>query len=217
LNIRVAKTSTSPTTSPPVATETFVKKRIGATEIAILAMATAIYTVLAMLNAGFTIAGLALIYVPYAFAVVAAMWFGVWGAMGAYFGTVLMSPFWGYGYPIGAVFGVPDVLSPIIVGLALRKLSIDPTLRDKRSFFLWILIGALVAPSIEALTAMPVFIALGWYTPQYAFTYGYALYVCGDALGLIIVGTILMRALSGYMTKTSLYFKNFIYRQVESA
>jgi len=191
-----------------------IKPRIGAMQIAIVAMSSAIYTVLGVFAAGFTIVpGVTIFYTPEAFIMPAAMWFGVWGALGAFFGTILFSPFFGYGYLIGLLFAFPDMLSALIAGIALRKLNIDLGLRDKRSFGLWVLFAGTLGPLAEAITGLPVYIWNGWYTVEFAYTYGLAVWFVGDITAVVIIGTILMRVLSKYIMKTSLYHKGFVYRE----
>lgn len=191
-----------------------LRPKIGAIQIAIVAMSTAIYTVLGVFAAGFTIVpGVTAFYTPEAFIMPAVMWFGVWGALGAFFGSILFSPFYGYGYLIGFLFGFPDMLSAVVAGIILRKLKIDLTLKNKRSFILWILIAAILGPLCEALTGLPVYIWNGWYTPQFAYTIGLAIWLFGDITAVAVIGTILMRVLSKYMIRTPLYHKGFISRE----
>jgi len=184
-------------------------------------MSTAVYTVLGAFASGISvIPGMTLFYTPAAFIYVATMWFGVWGLLGALFGSILQGPFYGYGYLIGMLFAGPDMLGALIAGIALRRkiLNFDLTLKDKKSLGLWILFAAIIGPAAEAVTGTPFFVyPLGWYTPEFAATYGVVAWWVGDFTAVVIIGTILMRALSRYMVKTSLYHKGFVYRETSSS
>jgi integral membrane sensor domain MASE1 len=178
-------------------------------------MSSAVYAVLGAFAAGFyVVPGVTIFYMPEAFIMAASMWFGIWGCLGAFFGTILFSPFAGFGYLVGLAFGLPNMSSSVVAGLVLRKLAIDLKLKDKRSFVLWILFAALIGPAVEAITGLPVYIMNGWYTWQLAYTWGFAVWMIGDISAVAVVGTILMRVLSKYVMKTPLFHKGFIYRQV---
>jgi integral membrane sensor domain MASE1 len=191
-----------------------MKPRIGAQEVALVAMSAAIYYALAVVaSVIMIIPGVTLFYYPEATAMVTVMWFGIWGALAAWIGTILLSPFYGYGYPIGAMFGFFSFYGPLIAGIILRKLHIDLTLKDKRSFIWWILIAAVIAPAIEGAGGVLVFILEGWYTWQFAYTYGWFLWWFGEVTAVGIIGTILMRVLSKFIMRSSLFHKGLIYRE----
>jgi integral membrane sensor domain MASE1 len=184
-------------------------------EIAIVAMSTTIYTVLGTLAAGFYIVpGVTVFYLPEAFIMAASMWFGVWGCLGAFFGSILFGPFVGIGYLIGLEFGLPNMSSSIVAGLVLRKLRMDLSLKDKKSLALWLLFAAGLGPLVEAVVGLPVYVFNGWYTWEFAYTWGLAVWLIGDVTAVAVVGTILMRVLSKYMIKTALFHKGFIHREI---
>ncbi|MDH2902024.1 MAG: hypothetical protein PXY39_13730 [archaeon] len=187
--------------------------RVGAIEIALVAMCTAIYTALGIFAAGFTVVpGVTAFYTPDAFIIPASIWFGVWGSLGAYFGSILFSPYYGYGYQIGAAFGIPDMLSGVVAGLALRRLNIDFSLRDKRSLALFAVFAVFLGPIVEALTGEIIYVAIGFQTLSFAYTIGIAVWLFGDFTAVGVIGVILMRVLSKYVQRTPLYHRGYVRR-----
>jgi hypothetical protein len=211
-------TETTSAEQPPAARATTsvgrkAPLRVGAIEIALVAMCTAIYTVLGIFAAGLTVVpGVTAFYTPDAFLMPASIWFGMWGSLGAYFGSILFSPYYGYGYQIGAAFGIPDMLSGVVAGLALKRLNIDISLRDKRSFALFVLFAVFLGPIVEALTGEIVYVAIGWQTLSFAYTVGIAVWLFGDFTAVGVIGVILMRVLSKYIQRTPLYHRGYFRR-----
>ena len=94
------------------------QRRIGSREIVIVALCSALYAGLGILGAIFTFApgGVTLFYLPEIFILPAAIWFGVWGMLGAGFGTLLFSPYFGYGFLPGLLVAAADLLPPESLG-----------------------------------------------------------------------------------------------------
>src|SRR5437870_2606084 len=129
-----------------------LRGRVGAIQIVIVALCSAIYAVLGIAGASFTVApgGIVIFYLPAIFIYPAAIWFGVWGVLGAFFGTLLFSPFFGYGFALGLSFAVVDMVSPTVVGLAQRSLRIDPAVVTSRRAFALFALAVIVGAAIDA-------------------------------------------------------------------
>jgi integral membrane sensor domain MASE1 len=190
--------------------------QFGAKQIAIVAMSSAIYTVLGVFAASLLIIpGLPLFYAPEGFIVPATLWFGVWGALGAFFGSILFSPFYGYGYTVGTLFAIVDMIVPLVAGYSLRKLKIDISLKNKRSFVYFVLFGCLINVVLEALVGVYVSYSVGFYTLIFAYTYGLASWFVGSFTGTLVIGGILLRALSSYFIRSPLYHESLLPRKQE--
>jgi hypothetical protein len=88
------------------------------------------YTALQVVGAAFSSGFDRVPIVPFTaiFIIPMAMWCGIWGALGGFFGAVL------YDLPVGdvlvAVGTAPDnFLGPAIVGFWARRFTVDPSLR----------------------------------------------------------------------------------------
>jgi len=180
--------------------------KFGALEIIIIALSSAIYAVLGVISASFVIVpGLPLFYMPEGFIIAATLWFGGWAGIGAFFGTLFASPFYGQGYDLGVLYGLADLIVPFVGAILLRKLKVDIGLRNAKSFILFIIFGSIVNVIIEAFVGNLVSYAVGFYTLEFAFTVGVFTWFTGSFTGTAVIGGILLRALTPYFEKSPLY------------
>jgi len=180
-------------------------------------MSSAIYTVLGTFAASVQIIpGLPMFYAPEGFIVPATLWFGFWGALGAFFGSILFSPFYGYGYTVGTLFAIVDMIVPLVAGYCLRKLKIDISLRDKRSLAYFVAFGCVVNVLLEALIGVYVSYSVGFYTLIFAYTYGLLAWFVGSFTGTLVIGGFLLRALSSYFIRSPLYHESLLPRKPET-
>ena len=182
---------------------------IGAREIVIMALCSAIYAVLGIAGAVFSIApgGVTLFYLPAIFIIPAAIWFGVWGVLGALFGTLLFSPYFGYGFALGGALAIVDLASPGITGVMTRILKVDATLRHLRSYLTYAVIVG-VAAAIEAVVGTLVLWKAGLYSPG-AVLFGILVWWTGVVSAALILSPILLRVLTPFFRRTGLFHASF--------
>jgi hypothetical protein len=180
--------------------------RFGALEVIIIALSSAIYAILGVISASITIVpGLPLFYAPEGFILPATLWFGGWAGIGAFFGTILASPFYGQGYDLGVLYGLCDLIVPFVGAYAIRMLGADIGLRNAKSFVIFLVFGTVVNVLIEALLGNLVSYAVGFYTLGFALTAGVFAWFTGSFSGTLVIGGILLRALTPYFEKSPLY------------
>ncbi len=200
-----------------VATGARTSGSIGARQIVIVALSSAIYAVLGIAAATFSLApgGISVFYFPAIFIYPAAMWFGVWGVLGAFFGSILFSPFFGYGFLVGVIYGVVDMISPAAVGILTRVFRVEPRIptgRDYLLFALTVLIGA----SIEAVIGGVVTNGVGLISPD-AIPFTSFVWWTGEITAGWLLAPILLRVLTPYFQRTGLYHPKFLSAQTGSS
>ncbi len=180
--------------------------KFGALEVIIIALSSAIYAILGVISASFVIVpGLPLFYAPEGFVLPATLWFGGWAAIGAFFGTIFASPFYGQGYDLGTLYGLVDLIVPFVGAYSIKKLGADIGLRNAKSFVIFVVFGTVVNVAIEAFFGNLVSYAVGFYTFEFALTVGIAVWFAGSFTGTLVIGGILLRALTPYFEKSPLY------------
>jgi integral membrane sensor domain MASE1 len=183
---------------------------IGAREIVIMALCSAIYAILGIAGAVFSIApgGVTLFYLPAIFIIPAGIWFGVWGVLGALFGTLLFSPYFGYGFALGGALAIVDLASPGITAIATRLLKVDAALRHLRSYITYAVIVA-IAAAIEAVVGTLVLWKAGLYSPG-AVPFGILVWWTGVISAALILSPILLRVLTPFFKRTGLFHPSFL-------
>jgi MASE1 protein len=180
--------------------------KFGALEVIIIALSSAIYAVLGVLSASFVVVpGLPLFYAPEGFILPATLWFGGWAGIGAFFGTVFASPFYGQGYDLGVLYGLCDLVVPFVGAFLIKKFKADIGLRNIRSLAIFVLFGTIVNVIIEAFFGDLVSYGVGFYTFAFAMTIGIATWFVGSFTGTLVIGGILLRALTPYFEKSPLF------------
>ena len=180
--------------------------KFGALEVIIIALSSAIYAVLGVISASFVIVpGLPLFYAPEGFILPATLWFGGWAGIGAFFGTVFASPFYGQGYDLGVLYGLCDLIVPFVGAYLIRRAKVDIGLRNRKALLVFIVFGTIVNVLIEAFFGNLVSYGVGFYTFGFAMTVGIATWFVGSFSGTLVIGGILLRALTPYFEKSPLY------------
>lgn len=184
--------------------------RIGATQIVIVALSSAIYAVLGIAGATFSVApgGIVIFYLPAIFIYPAAIWFGVWGVLGAFFGTLLFSPFFGYGFALGLSFAVVNMLSPLIVGFGQRSLHIDPSVVKSRRTFVTYSVVVIIACAIEAIIGNAVLYAFAL-TSLDGLPFSTFVWWVGEITAAIVLSPILLRVLTPQFQRMGLFHDKF--------
>lgn len=186
------------------------RSRVGAIQIVIVALSSAIYAILGIAGATFSVApgGIVIFYLPAIFIYPAAIWFGIWGVLGAFFGTLLFSPFFGYGFALGVSFAIVNMASPLIVGLAQRRLGVAPTVVKTRRDYVTYSVIVLVACAFEAIIGNGVLYAFAL-TSLDGLPFSTFVWWIGEITAGIILSPILLRVLTPQFQRMGLFHEKF--------
>jgi hypothetical protein len=139
---------------------------MGVRQLVIVVVASFAYLVLQVVGSVFSSGTDRVPIVPFTaiFIIPMAMWFGVWGALGGFFGAAL------YVLPVGDVlvaFGTaPDnFLGPAIVGSLARAFKVDPSLPTSRDYLMYGL-GVAIGTAVQSVLGSLFFFVLGMRTGQ---------------------------------------------------
>lgn len=188
----------------------------GAKQLVIIALSTAVYSILMWFSAAFqVIPGASLIYPATAAAIVFSMWFGLWGALGAYFGTIIGGLAWGTTVIVSLVGGLHDMIEGIIPALIFYLLSkkLKKDLSDWKSFFVYLVFGCIINTLFNAFVGNMNYVLWGYNSMDYALTIGLWPWWLADAVAAIVLGIPLLRFMTPFIMKTSLYHQGFLVRR----
>ncbi len=191
-----------------------LRAQVGATQIVIVALSSAIYAVLGIAGATFAVApgGIVIFYLPAIFIYPVAIWFGVWGVLGAFFGTLLFSPFFGYGFALGLSFAVVNMVSPAIVGLAQRGLRIDPAVTTSRRAFITFALIVIVGAAVESVLGNIVLLVFALTSLGGLLFSGFVWWI-GEVSAGIVLSPILLRVLTPQFKRMGLFHQRFFAAQ----
>lgn len=171
--------------------------KVTTTQFALYAIQMAVVILLSYLGATLTPVvgpGIGFLYWAYPFFVVFTLWWGIWGIMGAFVGSVVgaglltgLPPIPALGFSIGDL--IPAILIFVLYRGYLAKHGVDPLgrdmLRSKKAlgwFVVWVM-G--ITNIIGGLWGVWILVSLGWVPPN-AYLYGSGLWILGDAIVLIV-------------------------------
>ena len=189
----------------------------GSRQVAIASFSAAVYGILNWISAAFqTVPGASLIFPATASAVIFGAWFGVWGVIGVIIGTIVSNPAWGTPFIVGvaAAFLAND-MEALIPAVLFRFLRVDPRLTNLRSVIGHLVFGVGLNTAACSVIGMLIYVAVGWYTFDFAFLVGVWMWLVADSFAALVLGTPLLRVLSPYVMRTSLYHQGFLVRRKE--
>ncbi|MEM3506941.1 MAG: hypothetical protein QW589_08370 [Candidatus Bathyarchaeia archaeon] len=155
--------------------------------------------------------GKAFIYLPVAVMPVFGIWFGPWALIGGILSGVLYAPFWGMPIHFGFISGFSDAYLGLIPWIAFKALKINPelkTIKDYLAYFIFI-VGITVTSEQLVYSAMSAYI-FGFFPPSMIIAVTVAA-IPGALIGTFPLSLILLKALSGFVKKTPLYVKGWIF------
>lgn len=155
--------------------------------------------------------GLAFIYLPGGILPVFGIWFGPWALIGAIIAGVLYAPAWGMAPHFGLLSGLSDAVYALIPWIAFKVTNADPSLKNKKDYAVWFVFVVILATVVTDFTYQMLSIYVyGWYTMD-MFPISYTVSVTGGLIAVIPLSFILLKVLSPYVKKSSLYVKGWIY------
>jgi len=155
--------------------------------------------------------GKAFIYLPVAIMPVFGAWFGIWAVIGGIISGVLYAPFWGMPLHFGLISGLSDAYLALIPWVTFKALKINPELKrlkDYVAYFVFI-VGITVTSEQLVYNIQSAYI-FGFITPDLIIAYTITT-IPGALIGTFPLSLMLLKGLSGYVTKTALYVKGWIY------
>lgn len=191
------------------------KIEFGAKQIAIVAVTTAAYSLLALFGSVFqTSAGVSIVYPATAIAVVFTIWFGGWALIGVYLGTLIGGITWAP-LLVNMTGGFTTILEGLVPALAfyyIPKLRKD--LGDKRSLVVYVISAVILGTFLCSLFGNLNYVIWNYQSLEYTFTAGLWLWWFGDAVAALVLGLPILMFMSPYVMKTSLYHQGFFARRV---
>jgi hypothetical protein len=189
-----------------------MRLEFGARQIAIIALSTALYAVLNWFSAAFQVVpGASLVFPATAVAIVMTMWFGFWGALGAYFGTIIGNFAWGTSVQVSITGGIHDMIEGLIPAAVFYALNLRRDLGDRRSLAAYVVL-VVIATGVNALLGNLNYVLWGLQTVDYALTVGIWPWWLADLVAGLVLGIPLLRFLSPFVRRSGLYHRHFFAR-----
>jgi hypothetical protein len=141
---------------------------------------------------------------------VLSMWFGGWGVLAQAIGVTLGGIIADMPIPISLAFTIPlGLFQGFLPAMAVRTLKMDPTLKSKRDWLIFVGVVVLINVIIS-----DVFISAGLATYnhwplQVTFNADFPLKILLDILTFLIITAALCKGLSGYVGRTRFYNKGW--------
>ncbi len=188
---------------------------VKARDLVIAALCGAVNAVLQIISTFFTpIPGLSVFYPPSGFGAATGVWFGFWGWIGAALGTIFAAPYWGYSLPVALLFAFLTPWEVLIPSFIWRAMKLDPAVKSKRSLAAFIGFVAVLGTFLDAVFGVAISAFVGYYPIDYAYTVAVWPWWLADFLAALILGLILLRALTPYVKRTGLFYDGFFSRTV---
>jgi integral membrane sensor domain MASE1 len=190
-----------------------VKQPVKVVDIVVVALGSALYAVLAVASIIFRFfPGSTVWWNPSIVIGSFGVWFGIWGVLPGFFGTLLFEPVYGTPLYVAAFYGIANLVEPLIPAVVFKELKLDIGLRDKKSLTAWIISGVIVGPFLAAFLGNLTSAIFGIISWQVAFSFVIFTWWIGVALPELIGGTLLLRYMSPFVSKTSLYVNGLVRR-----
>ena len=171
-------------------------------------------TALAWISAKFMqsgTSGVSLVYIAVAFMILFTLWFGLYGAIAAYIGSLLggiLSTDSLLQHPeiavIWAFAGLLEVLIPLI---AVRKFDVDLTLQSRRNWTIVLLFGVLINNLVGA--AWGVFTLTLLPESTINFASAFSTWLVGNIIVSIILVPLALRLLTEKVNKSRLFVRKY--------
>ena len=203
-----------PVPSAPAAVSRRKGIEFGGRQIAIIVLSTALDAIMNWFSAAFQVVpGASLIFPATAIAVTFSLWFGVWGALGAYFGTILGGFAWGTTILVSATGGIHDMIEGLIPLLVFHLFGFHPSLKRFRDLAGFIVFGVVLNTFTNALLGNLNYVLWGT-QPLSAVWVGVWPWWLGDMVAAAVLAIPLLRFLTPYVMRTGLYHEGMLRRRV---
>jgi hypothetical protein len=158
------------------------------------------------------VGGVSVLYIAVAFMILFTLWFGAYGAIAAYAGTLIGSGLLATNPVIPAgvaiywsIAGLLQVLIPLI---ALRTFEVDLSLENRRDWVLLLLFGVLINNVVGAAWGAYT-LALGNVITSSQIGSTFTLWLIGNIIVTAIIVPLALRHLTPKVQRSKLYVKNY--------
>jgi integral membrane sensor domain MASE1 len=153
--------------------------------------------------------GVSLVYIAVAFMILFTLWFGAYGAIAAYVGTLLagiMSTESLLKYPeIAVIWAVAGLLQVLIPLVAVRILEVDLTLENRRDWIIILLFAVLLNNLVGAAWGAFTLSLLG----PVNFVMTFSTWLIGNIIVTILIVPLALRFCTGKVNKSKLLVKHY--------
>lgn len=138
-------------------------------------------------------------------------WFGPWAVIGGIISGVLYAPFWGMPLHLGFISGFSDAWLAFFPWILFKALKVNPELKSLKDYLAYFvgIVGFTVTSEQLFYNVLSAYI-FGFITPDLIIPYTIVT-IPGALIGTFPLSLILLKGLSGYVKKTALYVKGWIY------
>jgi integral membrane sensor domain MASE1 len=155
--------------------------------------------------------GAALVYIAVAFMILFTLWFGAYGAIAAYAGTLLAGVLGTASlliHPeIAAIWAVAGLLQVLIPLVAVRMFEVDLTLKNRRDWTIIILFAILINNLVGAAWGAFTLSLLPGSTSTIASTF--STWLIGNIIVTILIVPLALRFFTGKIQKSKLFVKHY--------
>lgn len=153
--------------------------------------------------------GVSLVYIAVAFMILFTLWFGAYGAIAAYVGTLLagvMSTANLLKHPeIAVIWAVAGLLQVLIPLVAVRMFEVDLTLKNRRDWIIILLFAVLANNLVGAVWGAFTLSLLG----QVDIVMTFSSWLVGNIIITILIVPLALRFLTEKVSKSKLFVKHY--------
>jgi integral membrane sensor domain MASE1 len=154
--------------------------------------------------------GVSVIYFAVAFMILLTLWFGMYGAISAYVGTLIGSGLLNPAIPpaVAVYWSIAGLLQVLIPLIAFRSLDVDLRLENRRDGTILILFGVLINNIIGAIWGTYTLALGGVIMPSDTISV-FSAWLLGNILVTIIIVPIVLSRVSGRIRRSKLFVKGY--------
>jgi len=152
--------------------------------------------------------GVSSLYFAVAFMIVFTLWFGAWGAIAAYLGCVIGSGIGYVPFSVNLYWSLADLWQVLIPLVAFKAFHADIGLKTKRDFLIYLVFGWFLNCLIGAIWGSTM-LAVGGVIGSGEVLKTFTSWFVGDLIVVIVITTLLLKYVTGYIVKSGLYVKNY--------
>gem|GEM_PF-1043781 len=146
------------------------------------------------------------IYPGVAFQAIFGLWFGPWGALGTYVGTVISGLVTGMPLPVALIFKTSNFLQSFIAFASFYYLLGNAGLTRRRDMVLYVVFVLILSNLVGGIVGVTSI----WYffhvPARVMFTVGYADWVISNIIVEVVLGIPVLRVVTSYVRNTRLFY-----------
>ena len=156
------------------------------------------------------VAGVSTLYFAVAFMILFTLWFGAYGAIAAYAGTLIGSGLLNPAIPpvVAIYWSIAGLLQVLIPLVAFRTFNVDLTLENRRDWTLLLLFGVLINNIVGAAWGAST-LALGNVIIASQIVSVFTLWLIGNIIVTIIIVPLALRHLTPKVQKSKLFVRYY--------